>query len=179
MINYTELGIGLHEYLASEGVYLEQSQSGEWQANASDERVNNLIASYNPWGAEKAKKLLEINSWFQSEVEKLTAGTTQVERDSWSVQVSEAYGYRPISMLAAMAQARGIEVETLVMKVKAKAELFFCSSFKFYNTIVFILNSNKINCCWYIHDCFAGIIQKNFILVTPREIVWLLSTGYT
>ena len=124
MINYIELGIGLHEYLASEGVYLEQSQDGKWQANASDERVNNLIASYNPWGAEKAKKLLEINSWFQSEVEKLTAGTTQVERDSWSVQVSEAYGYRSISMLAAMAQARGIEVGTLVMKVKAKAELF-------------------------------------------------------
>ena len=103
MINYIELGVGLHEHLASEGVYLEQSQDGKWQANASDERVNNLIASYNPWAAEKAKKLLEINSWFQSEVEKLTAGTTQVERDSWSVQVSEAYGYRPISMLAAMA----------------------------------------------------------------------------
>jgi len=124
MINYIELGIGLHEYLAKESVFLEQSQSGEWLSNASDERVNNLIASYNPWGAEKAKKLIEINDWFQAEVEKLTAGTTQVERDSWSVQVSEAYGYRPISMLAAMAQARGIEVETLVMKVKAKAELF-------------------------------------------------------
>lgn len=124
MINYIELGIGLHEYLASEGVFLEQSQNGEWQANASDERVNNLIASYNPWAAEKAKKLLEINNWFQSEVEKLTAGTTQVERDSWSVQVSEAYGYRPISMLAAMAQSRGIDVDTLVAKVKAKAELF-------------------------------------------------------
>lgn len=124
MINYIELGVGLHEHLANEGVYLEQSQDGKWQANASDERVNNLIALYNPWGAEKAKKLLEINSWFQSEVEKLTAGTAQVERDSWSVQVSEAYGYRPISMLAAMAEARGISVETLVMKVKAKAELF-------------------------------------------------------
>jgi len=124
MINYSELGIGLHEYLAKEGVFLEQSQSGEWLSNASDERVNNLIAAYNPWGASKAKKLIEINDWFQAEVEKLTAGTTQAERDSWSVQVSEAYGYRPISMLAAMAQARGIEVETLVMKVKAKAELF-------------------------------------------------------
>lgn len=124
MINYIELGVGLHEHLASEGVYLEQSQDGKWQANASDERVNNLIASYNPWGVEKAKKLLEINSWFQSEVEKLTAGTTQVERDSWSVQVSEAYGHRPISMLAAMAEARGVSVDTLVMKVKAKAELF-------------------------------------------------------
>ena len=124
MINYIELGVGLHEHLASEGVYLEQSQDGKWQANASDERVNNLIASYNPWAIEKAKKLLEINSWFQSEVEKLTEGTTQVERDSWSVQVSEAYGYRPISMLAAMAQARGISAEALVVKVKAKAELF-------------------------------------------------------
>lgn len=124
MINYVEKGFGLHEHLASEGVYLEQSQDGGWQANASDERVNNLIASYNPWPTEKAKKLLEINDWFQSEVEKLTAGTTQAERDSWSVQVDEAYGIRPVVMLSAMAEARGITLESLILKVKAKAELF-------------------------------------------------------
>lgn len=124
MINYVEKGFGLHEHLANEGVFLEQAQSGEWKANASDERVNNLIASYNPWPVEKAKKLLEINSWFQGEVEKLTAGTTQAERDSWSVQVDEAYGIRPVVMLSAMAEARGITLEVLILKVKAKAELF-------------------------------------------------------
>lgn len=124
MINYVEKGFGLHEHLASEGVYLEQSQDGEWASTANDERTNNLIASYNPWPVEKAKKLLEINLWFQGEVEKLTAGTTQAERDSWSVQVDEAYGIRPVVMLSAMAEARGITLEALILKVKAKAELF-------------------------------------------------------
>ncbi len=124
MINYIEKGIGLHDYLAKEGVQLEQLQSGEWVSTASDERTNNLIASYNPWPTEKAKKLLEINSWFQSEVEKLTAGTTQAERDSWPVQVDEAYGIRPVVMLSAMAEARGITLEVLILRVKAKAELF-------------------------------------------------------
>lgn len=124
MINYVEKGFGLHEHLANEGVFLEQSQNGKWVSTASDERVNNLIASYNPWPVEKAKKLLEINSWFQGEVEKLAAGTTQAERDSWSVQVDEAYGIRPVVMLSAMAEARGITLEALILKVKAKAELF-------------------------------------------------------
>ncbi len=123
MINFQEKGFGLFLYLEQNGVFLEELD-GKWSANAPDDLANQLIDAYNPWGAEKAKKLIEINEWFQAEVEKLTAGTTQVERDSWSVQVSEAYGYRQISMLAAMAEARGIEVEALVMKVKAKAELF-------------------------------------------------------
>lgn len=124
MIKYIELGVGLHEYLARNSVMLEQSQDGKWHSSASDEKTNELIASYNPWGVEKAKKLLEINAWFQSEVEKLTAGTTQAERDSWSVQVNEAYGIRPISMLSSMASARGVSLELLIEKVKAKAELF-------------------------------------------------------
>jgi len=124
MINYIEKGIGLHDFLAKEGVQIEQLQSGEWVSTASDERTNNLIASYNPWPAEKAKKIAEATAWFESAVAQLTAGTTQTERDSWSVQVNEAYGVRPISMLASMAAARGIEVGTLVEKVKRKAELF-------------------------------------------------------
>lgn len=123
MINFQDKGFGLFLHLEKNGVFLEELD-GKWSANAPDDLVNQLIDEYNPWGAEKSKKLIEINEWFRGEVEKLTAGTTQAERDSWSVQVSEAYGQRPISMLAAMAQARGIEVETLVLKVKAKAELF-------------------------------------------------------
>lgn len=124
MISYIEKGIGLHDLLAKEGVQLEQLQSGEWVSTASDERTNSLIASYNPWPVEKAKKLLEINSWLQGEIEKLTAGTTQAERDSWPVQVDEAYGIRPVVMLSAMAESRGIALEALILKVKAKAELF-------------------------------------------------------
>ena len=124
MINYIELGIGLHEYLASEGVYLEQSQSGEWQANASDERVNNLIASYNPWGTEKAKKVKEVNEWFSAKVSAVTADVTQEEKDSWPTQASEANGLEPLDLLIDMAEARGITAEQMIEKVKRKQKMY-------------------------------------------------------
>lgn len=124
MINYIEKGFGLHEHLAKEGVFLEQSQSSEWISNASDERVNNLIASYNPWPTEKEKKLEILNKNFDEAVLILTKGTTQAERDSWAVQVSEAYGERPLSMLATMAAARGVTVAILIEKVKTKASAY-------------------------------------------------------
>ena len=124
MINYIELGIGLHEYLASEGVYLEQSQDGKWQANASDERVNNLIASYNPWGTEKAKKVKEVNEWFSAKVSAVTADVTQEEKDSWPTQASEANGLEPLDLLIDMAEARGITVEQMIEKVKRKQKMY-------------------------------------------------------
>lgn len=124
MISYIEKGFGLHEFLAQEGVHLEQSQSGDWLSSASDERTNNLISSYNPWPLEKERKLETLNKNFEEAVLSLTKGTTQAERDSWAVQVSEAYGERPLSMLTTMAAARGVTVELLVDKVKAKASAY-------------------------------------------------------
>lgn len=123
MINYVEKGVGLTDWLNAQGISLEE-QSGEWISNKPDDQVNALIAAYNPWPTEKAAKLAEINAWFDSAVAQLTAGTTQSERDSWAVQVNEAYGIRPVAMLSAMATARGIELETLIEKVKQKSELF-------------------------------------------------------
>lgn len=123
MINYIEKGWSMHQWLQSQGVQLTQ-HDGEWKANAPDETVNALIAAFNPWPAEKAVKLAELNDWFESAVAQLTAGTTQAERDSWPVQVNEAYGIRPLAMLPAMAAARGITTEQLIEKVKAKAEAF-------------------------------------------------------
>lgn len=124
MINYIELGIGLHEHLASEGVILEQAQSGEWQANASDERVNNLIASYNPWAVEKAKKLSEINEWLEDQLQLVVAGIPDSEQKSWPTQVDEAYGKRPLRMLIRIAAARGVSTDELIAKVKANAEAY-------------------------------------------------------
>lgn len=123
MINFQDKGFGLFLFLESKGVFLEQLD-GRWTASAPSELVNRLIDEYNPWATEKAKKIAEATEWFESAVSQLTDGTTQTERDSWSVQVNEAYGVRPISMLSAMADARGIGVNALIEKVKRKAELF-------------------------------------------------------
>jgi hypothetical protein len=123
MINYIEKGYGMHEHLASQGVHLIQ-RDNIWTANAPDENVNQLISEYNPWPAEKAAKLAELNEWFESAVSQLTAGITQTEKDSWSVQVNEAYGIRPLNMLLTMSAKRGIAVETLIDRVKEKEQAF-------------------------------------------------------
>lgn len=123
MILFVDKGYGMHEHLAAHGVQLEQLD-GSWIANAPDEEVNALIESYNPWPYEKSVKLAEINGWFADAVSQLTAGIPQEEKDSWGVQVSEANGLVPMQMLPVMAAARGITLDELVAKVKAKAALF-------------------------------------------------------
>lgn len=119
-----DLGRGLSEYMQYNGWFLYQDQTGRFVCEGSGDDPQHLIDAYNPWPYEKASKLTELNAWFESAVSQLTAGTTQAERDSWPVQVNEAYGIRPLAMLPAMATARGITTEQLIEKVKAKAEAF-------------------------------------------------------
>ncbi len=123
MINYIEKGYSMHDWLQKQGVQLIQ-RDNVWVANQSDENVNALIESYNPWPAEKAAKLAEVNNWFANAVSQLTEGIPQEEKDSWSVQVNEANGLVSMQMLPVMAAARGIALDELVSKVKAKAALF-------------------------------------------------------
>lgn len=119
-----DLGYGLTEQLAAFGVALTQ-RDGVWVVEgATEEEAQAMIDAYNPWPVEKARKLQEINNWFSEQVAALTAGIPQAEKDSWGVQVNEAYGLRPLAMLPAMAAGRGISVEVLIEKVKAKAEAF-------------------------------------------------------
>lgn len=127
MIRYQNKGSGLIEWLAQHGATLAEGFTdgvGVWESNKSDEEINILIEAYNPWPYEKTAKLNEINDWFTQTVELLTAGTTQRERESWGVQVNEAYGLRPVAMLRSMATQRGISLDDLISKVKAKAELY-------------------------------------------------------
>lgn len=127
MIDYVNKGDGLIKFLANNSIMLfwvDGILQCERPAAVTDEHVNAMIQSYNPWPAEKATKLEEINAWFTAAASQLTAGTTQIERDSWSVQVDEAYGARPLRMLVSMAAERGIPVESLIDKVKYKAELY-------------------------------------------------------
>lgn len=125
MINYIEKGYSMHEWIAGKGVQLTQ-RNGVWSANVPDSQINQLIDEYNPWPAEKATKLTEINSAFSDAVSQLTEGTTQAERDSWSIQESEARGYpdKPTPRLEILAAARGIQLQALVEKVLYKANLY-------------------------------------------------------
>lgn len=127
MINFTDKGAGLTPWLQLHGAALAEVYDGgavRWESNKTDAEINALIEAYNPWPTEKAAKIAELNLWFSDAVAQLTAGTTDRERESWAVQVNEAYGIRPPAMLAAMAAARGVALEDLIAKVKAKAELY-------------------------------------------------------
>lgn len=125
MINYIEKGYGLHLWLLNQGVDL-VDVAGVWKSNVADETVNMLIAEYNPWPYEKTQKLIEINESFQNAVNALTAGTTEGERNSWTIQEREAREYpnkQPVA-LQILANSRGIALEDLVDKVIQKSNLY-------------------------------------------------------
>lgn len=123
MINYINKGNSLYDFLTSQQCYLEE-RDGVWICNKSDEEVNTLIASYNPWPVEKAAKLAEINEWLENQLQLVLSSIPKSEQTSWSIQVDEATGVKPLRMLLGIAQRRGIPVETLIAKVLAKSEAF-------------------------------------------------------
>lgn len=123
MIQFQDKGFSLFLHLESKGVFLEQLD-GKWVSNAPDELVNKLIDEYNPWGAEKAKKIAEVNAWFSAKVSALTADVAEVEKQSWQTQANEAIGIEPINLLASMAAARGITIEEMIAKVNRKRLMY-------------------------------------------------------
>lgn len=127
MINYTNKGDGLIKHLASLGVLLiwvDGEMHCHLPPELTDNDVNAVIDAYNPWPAEKAAKLEEINKWFEDATAQLVAGIPDIEQKSWPQQLNEAYGVRPLSMLLSMAEGRGISVESLIAKIKHKADQY-------------------------------------------------------
>jgi hypothetical protein len=121
MINYMNKGEGLSLFLADNGVTLSEVYSGgvvAWECNVSDDHVNTMINSYNPWHFEKTKKLREINSWLEIEGQKLADLVPTVEQKNWPTQVNEAFGLMPLNLLVSLAGERGITVEDLISRVK-------------------------------------------------------------
>lgn len=128
MINYQERGYAMHEWLEKQGVRLSHVD-GVWIANVPDEQVNQLIAEYNPWPAEKAAKFAEIDADFEAAVSALTAGWPQHEIQTWSKQESEAREFTlnnatPTPMLATIAATRGLTVSELAQRVIRDADAF-------------------------------------------------------
>lgn len=132
MINYIENGYSMHEWLKSQGISLVQ-RDGHWVSNATDEQVNQLIAEYNPWPAEKAAKFAEIDADFEAAVSSLTAGWPQHEIQTWSKQEAEARALAanpatPTPMLATIAATRGLTVSELAQRVIRDADAFTAAS---------------------------------------------------
>jgi hypothetical protein len=121
MINYIEKGNSLHDFLVSQQCYLEE-RDGVWICNKSDEEVNTLIASYNPWSKEKAAKFAEIDADFQHSIDSLTDGWPEGEIKTWERQEKEALALQsnpaaPTPFLATVANQRGITVAELATRV--------------------------------------------------------------
>jgi hypothetical protein len=88
-----------------------------------------LILTYNPWPAEKALKLEEINNAFLNAVSQLVVGTTEHERNSWAIQESEAIAYSQNNnaqcpALSVLSNSRGISLQVLVDKILEKSALY-------------------------------------------------------
>jgi hypothetical protein len=121
MINYIEKGNSLHDFLTSQQCYLEQ-RDGVWICNKSDEEVNTLILSYNPWSKEKSTKFAEIDADFQHSIDSLTAGWPEGEIKTWERQEKEALLLQDnptasTPFLATVASQRGITVAELASRV--------------------------------------------------------------
>lgn len=132
----SEKGQTLLEYLTSKGVQLAQipNLSGDqaWfdlSGRFTNAQINQFMEEYNPWPLEKRNKWLEIQTEFRIAVDNLTQGTTDTERNSWTIQEAEARAFvvdpnTPTPALSILAQARGVPLNILVEKVIEKAELY-------------------------------------------------------
>ena len=135
MIRYEEFfsskGPTLYEFLESNGVKMTMI-NGEWYNTGNDlqdSAINDLMENYNPWPAEKRKKWEEIQQGFKQALDMLVAGSLDTERNSWSIQESEARAWTldntvPTPALSTLSYARGIPLNVLVAKVIEKADLY-------------------------------------------------------
>lgn len=128
MINFIDKGAGLTDWLASQNIILEQ-RDGVWISNVSDDIINPLIVSYNPWTTEKAKMFAKIDEDFQKHTNALTAGWPEGEIKTWSIQQEEAKKYiadnsTATPMLSIIAATRGLTVLELATRVNRDATAF-------------------------------------------------------
>lgn len=128
---FQEKGDTLATYLESIGVQMTMI-NGVWYDTSgkyTDEELNALMHSYNPWPLEKKKKWIEVQTGFKIATDQLTEGTLETERSSWSVQEVEARAWAadnstPTPSLSVLANARGVPLSLLVEKVIQKADLY-------------------------------------------------------
>lgn len=129
---YSELkGSTLYDHLQDNGVDM-VLLNGAWvdyKGNKSIPEINQLMELYNPWPAERHKKWLEIQESFKQALDSLVAGTLETERNSWTIQETEARAWKadpttPVPALVTLSTVRGVPLPVLVDKVIAKSDLY-------------------------------------------------------
>lgn len=139
MINYQNKGEGLLQYLSRNGImlyWINDVIHCEKSDVITDDQVNDLIESYNPWPKEKAAKLLEIDEDFQKAINNLTAGWPEGEIKTWERQEKEALLLQSnptasTPFLATVASQRGITVAELASRV-IRDSLAFSNASAYY-----------------------------------------------
>ena len=127
MISYAEKGYGLHEAIRRAGHTLRE-ENGAW-VSSNDAEVQAIIDGYTLDDA-KAVKAQEISDHAKALRDKVIRSISAGEMASWPIKLAEAAKYAQTGqasdapMLAAEAQARGIELVALVQKVGGNATTF-------------------------------------------------------
>lgn len=129
-----DLGYGLTEYVESLGYSLCQRGTA-WHLDGAvtEAEAQAIIDLYNPWPAEKARKLAEIDIDFNAATDGMTAGWPQHEIQTWNKQEAEARAFivdpnTPTPMLSTIAATRGLTVAELAQRVIRDADAFTTAS---------------------------------------------------
>ena len=77
----------------------------------------------------KATSLSNINTWYEGEVDKLTKGIPNTERDTWTKQETEARAYQAdataiVPFITNLSTTRGVPLDYLVTKIIEKADAY-------------------------------------------------------
>ena len=127
MITYTEKGAGLHRAINRAGQVLKE-ENGVW-VSSDDAAVQAIIDAYSLDNA-KAYRAAQVSAYAKTLRDKVIVSISAGEMASWPIKLAEAAKYAQTGqssdapMLAAEAQARGIELAALVQKVGGNATTF-------------------------------------------------------
>lgn len=122
-IIYTEKGAGLHDAIAAAGHWLMEID-GAW-ASSDDAAVQVIIDSYSLADCQ-AEIVARIDAHAKAMRDAVVANISPAEMASWSIKQAEAAAYgvsglvSDAPMLAIEAEARGVDLATLVAKVVGK-----------------------------------------------------------
>lgn len=120
-------GYGLIEAINAAGHVIEVRDGFWWSSN--DVAVQQIIDTYNGLAWGKADKLNTLTNSYVAQLGALTFGYLAFEVSSWSKQESEARNFidgtnTSPTMLSVLAEQRNESVNTLCVKIIAKADAF-------------------------------------------------------